>query len=106
MAAIGASRVGMAVIAFSRFGRRAGRARLPRLGMFGGRWRPGHRPPLAGSSDLLISESPRLATSPTALKVTLRPPGISTTPTGPPVIVWPARESVGTDALVCESHEA
>lgn len=56
-----------------------------------GRWYLlGNIQPNANGTDLVISEGLHLATSPTALKVTLEPDGASDTPSGATVIVWPA----------------
>ena len=59
-------------------------------GIFDGRWRRlgTFRPDRRGSA-LLISEGPYLATTPTALKVTLESTGAPSAPSGPDVIVWP-----------------
>jgi RNA polymerase sigma-70 factor (ECF subfamily) len=60
-------------------------------GRFDGRWRSlGDVAPDASGADLLISEGPHLATSPTDIKVTLEPAGASDEPTGPTILAWPA----------------
>jgi RNA polymerase sigma-70 factor (ECF subfamily) len=83
--------VALAVTTFSRF-RPAPSGHVYRAwGLFGGRWHLlGVVSPDANGSALLISEGSHLATPPTALRVTLDPDTTTaTSPSGPPVIVWP-----------------
>ncbi|HMB03537.1 MAG TPA: anti-sigma factor, partial [Isosphaeraceae bacterium] len=59
-------------------------------GNFQGRWfHLGAVHPDDQGRDLLIVEGPHLATTPTALSVTLEPVGAPPTRTAPPVIIWP-----------------
>jgi RNA polymerase sigma-70 factor (ECF subfamily) len=60
-------------------------------GEFGGRWfRLGIVQPGNDGHDLLIPEGPHLKLAPTALRVTLEPPGTPRGPSGPAVVVWPS----------------
>jgi RNA polymerase sigma-70 factor, ECF subfamily len=70
----------------------AGRA-YQAWGEFGGRWvLLGTLHPKDDGSELLIAEGPHLKLAPTALKVTLEPPGIPRAPSGQAVIAWPSQE--------------
>jgi hypothetical protein len=84
--------VPLAVLTFSHFAPTpAGRA-YQVWGEFGGRWvLLGTVHPKGDGSDLLIAEGPHLRSLPTALKVTLEPPGTPHAPNGPTVIFWPRR---------------
>jgi RNA polymerase sigma-70 factor (ECF subfamily) len=85
--------VPLAVITASHFAPApAGRAYWA-WGEFGGRWvLLGTVQPRNDGSDLLIAEGPHLKLAPTALEVTLEPPGTPRAPSGPVVIVWPRQD--------------
>jgi RNA polymerase sigma factor (sigma-70 family) len=83
--------VPLAVLTFSHFTPAPDGRAYQAWGQFDGRWvllgtvRPGEN-----GSDMLIVEGPHLKSPPTALQVTLEPPGTPSTPTGPTVISWPS----------------
>jgi RNA polymerase sigma-70 factor (ECF subfamily) len=82
--------VPLAVLTVSHFAPApAGRA-YQAWGEFAGRWvLLGTVQPRSDGSDLMIPEGPHLTRAPTALKVTLEPPGRPRAPNGPTVVVWP-----------------
>jgi RNA polymerase sigma-70 factor (ECF subfamily) len=83
--------VPLAVLTFSHFAPAPDGRAYRAWGEFGGRWvLLGTIHPGKDGRDLLIVEGPHLTSRPTALKVTLEPPGTPRAPNGPPVIAWPS----------------
>jgi RNA polymerase sigma-70 factor, ECF subfamily len=83
--------VPLAVMTFSKFAPAPPGRSYRAWALHRGRWTPlGVVHPDARGSDLIIIEDPALVAPPEALKVTLEPLGPASSPTGPPVIIWPA----------------
>jgi RNA polymerase sigma-70 factor (ECF subfamily) len=80
----------LAVLTFSHFNAAPSGRIYHAWGAFNGRWvHLGAVRPDNDGRDLLIAEGPHLTSLPTAVKVTLEPPGTPRAPSGPTVISWP-----------------